>query len=268
MNGATQTFRRPSVAINPSHHRESSQSIASVSTPTGGAYAPSHMTSNQHATGLRNGLVGENRYSKDQLLELYRSQRESGALGKNVTDCFVADWDPHMESDLNGAWGKREDQKDAPTGPEICWDHTGQVEPLALVDMTDDERDLFTTSVNSPLKPPPSNAPKDNPVVGTTARKSSVSYTQNYNTSSPGSARPGPRRRETGESAAANPMSPTTGGSRFFREEPNTSTPPPSLLRRKTDFREPGVRVEKRTTRMAPTLPLQLARSSVAPLIL
>lgn len=33
-------------------------------------------------------------------------------------------------------------------------------------------------------------------------------------------------------------MSPTTGGSRFFRDEPNTSTPPPSLLRRKTDFRD------------------------------
>jgi PERQ amino acid-rich with GYF domain-containing protein len=33
-------------------------------------------------------------------------------------------------------------------------------------------------------------------------------------------------------------MSPTTSGSRFFRDEPSTSTPPPSLLRRKTDFRE------------------------------
>lgn len=251
MNGATQTFRRPSVATNPSHHRESSQSTASVSTPTGGAYAPAHMTSNQQATGVRNGLVGENRYSKDQLLELYRSQRDSGVLGKNVTDCFVADWDPHLESGLNGAWGKRDDQKDAPTGPEVCWDHTGQVEPLALVDMTDDEKDLFATSVNSPLKPPPSNVPKDNQPAGTTAgRKSSVSYTQNYNTSSPGSTRPGPRRRETGESAAANnPMSPTPGGSRFFREEPNTSTPPPSLLRRKTDFREPGAKVEEKDTK-------------------
>lgn len=39
-------------------------------------------------------------------------------------------------------------------------------------------------------------------------------------------------------------MSPTPGGSRFFRDEPNTSTPPPSLLRRKTDFRDPGSRLE------------------------
>lgn len=300
MNGATQTFRRPSVATNPSHHRESSQSTAaSVSTPitstttTGGAYAPSHMTSSQHpSTGVRNGLVGDSRYSKEQLLELYRSQRDSGVLGKNVSDCFVADWDPHLDSGLNGggsgsgsgAWGKREDQKDAPTGPEICWDHTGQVEPLALVDMTDDEKDLFATSVNSPLKPPPSNVPKDNQPAGTTAgRKSSVSYSQNFNTSSPGSARPGgPRRRETGESTAgANPMSPTPGSagggggsgggsSRFFREEPNTSTPPPSLLRRKTDFREPGAnKVEERDIKDGPDTvsPFgSLKRSSTNPL--
>lgn len=32
-------------------------------------------------------------------------------------------------------------------------------------------------------------------------------------------------------------MSPS-GNSRFFRDEPNTSTPPPALLRRKTDFRD------------------------------
>jgi len=58
-----------------------------------------------------------------------------------------------------------------------------------------------------------------------------------FSTSSPSSNRPGTRRRETGDSAA-NSMSPTTSGSRFFRDESNTSTPPPSLLRRKTDFRD------------------------------
>lgn len=82
---------------------------------------------------------------------------------------------------------------------------------------------------------------RDNAGTGTGGRKPSVSYNQGhmnpYNTSSPGSGRPGPRRRETGDSVA-NAMSPTTGGSRFFRDDSNTSTPPPSLLRRKTDFRD------------------------------
>lgn len=35
-------------------------------------------------------------------------------------------------------------------------------------------------------------------------------------------------------------MSPTNTSSRFFRDEANTSTPPPALLRRKTDFRDPS----------------------------
>ncbi|KAL2872824.1 uncharacterized protein BJX67DRAFT_20591 [Aspergillus lucknowensis] len=237
MNGATQTFRRPSVATNPSHTREP----MSATTPTGGTY-PSHMPSNLPSSMTRNGAPGDTRYSKDQLLDLYKAQRETGALSKNVTDYFVADWNPHIESpSANGVWGKRDDHKDNPTGPEVCWEHGGQVEPLGLVEMTEDEKETFSVSVNSPLKPPPTNASKESTGTGGPGRRTSVSYSQGnpntYNTSSPSSVRPGARRRETGESTT-NSMSPTTSGSRFFRDEPNTSTPPPSLLRRKTDFRD------------------------------
>jgi PERQ amino acid-rich with GYF domain-containing protein len=91
------------------------------------------------------------------------------------------------------------------------------------------------------MKPPPPNAPKDTAAGGAGARKTSVSHSQNhmntFNTSSPSSSRPGTRRRETADSVN-NPISPTAGTSRFFRDEPNTTTPPPSLLRRKTDFRD------------------------------
>ncbi|RDW90357.1 uncharacterized protein DSM5745_02132 [Aspergillus mulundensis] len=235
MNGATQTFRRPSVATNPSHSRDPT----SATTPTGGAY-PSHMNS-ALSNVARNGAPGDTRYSKEQLLDLYKAQRDTGVLTKHVADYFVADWNPHIETPAaNGVWGKRDDHKDNPTGPEVCWEHGGQIEPLGLVDMTEDEKETFSVSVNSPLKPPPTNAAKENAAAGGTGRRTSVSYTQGnapYNTSSPSAARPGPRRRETGDSIG-NPMSPTTGGSRFFRDEPNTSTPPPSLLRRKTDFRD------------------------------
>ncbi|CAI7677976.1 unnamed protein product [Penicillium manginii] len=238
MNGATQTFRRPSVATNPSHIRESGQP-ASASTPTApGAYIPPHMSSNTIPSTLRNG---DARYSKEQLLEMYKAQRENGALGKNVEEYFVADWDPHMVSaPANGAWGKRDDHKSS-AGPEVCWDHGGQAEPLGLSDMSDGEKEIFTASVNSPLKPPPTNAQKENTAPGTGGRKQSISYTQghtnNYNTSSPTASRPGARRRETGDSIG-NPMSPTGSNSRFFRDEATTSTPPPALLRRKTDFRD------------------------------
>jgi PERQ amino acid-rich with GYF domain-containing protein len=107
------------------------------------------MISNFQSSALRNGASTETRYSKDQLLELYRSQREMGTLGKNLAEYFVADWNPQGETPaVNGAWGRREESKDNPSGPGVCWDHGGQMEPLSLVDMTDDEKEVrvFVTS--------------------------------------------------------------------------------------------------------------------------
>lgn len=138
MNGATQTFRRPSVATNAPHNRDSGQP-ASAATPVSGAYIPPHMSSNTSSIA-RNG---DSRYSKDELLELYKSQREGGSLGRKVDEYFVADWDPHtVSATANGAWGKRDDQKNGSAGPEVCWDHGGQVEPLGLTGMTEDEREV------------------------------------------------------------------------------------------------------------------------------
>lgn len=134
MNGATQTFRRPSVATNPPHHRDSSQPAA-----TPGAYIPPNMSSNTLSSTLRN----EGRYTKEQLLELFKMQRDSGTLGKDVEAYFVADWDPHaVTAPVNGMWGKRDDHKNTSAGPEVCWDHGGQVDPLGLMDMTDDEKEV------------------------------------------------------------------------------------------------------------------------------
>ncbi len=96
--------------------------------------------------------------------------------------------------------------------------------------------------MNSPLKAP-QNANKDNNQNnGAMTRKISISQAQNspssFGVSSPTSSRPGNRRRDTSESIsfASNPLASPTGNSRFFREETNTSTPPPSLLRRRTDL--------------------------------
>lgn len=131
---------------------------------------------------------------------------------------------------------------------------------------------LFAASVNSPLKPPPTNASKENTAPGTGGRKNSISYTQghnnSYNTSSPTAGRPGARRRETGDSVG-NPMSPTSSNTRFFRDDAITSTPPPALLRRKTDFREQGPKMDEKPRDGAPeaTSPFgSLKRSSTNPL--
>jgi PERQ amino acid-rich with GYF domain-containing protein len=98
------------------------------------------MSSNQLSGAPRNG---EARYTKDQLLDIYKVQRETGSLGKDVEEYFVADWDPHMVTPaVNGAWGKRDDHKNSSAGPEVCWDHGGQVEPLGLTEMTEEEKEV------------------------------------------------------------------------------------------------------------------------------
>lgn len=58
-------------------------------------------------------------------------------------DHFLASWDPHDDTAAtNGAWAKKEDQKDSPPGPEVCWDYLGHYEPLGLIDMTEEEREV------------------------------------------------------------------------------------------------------------------------------
>ena len=105
-----------------------------------------------------------------------------------------------------------------------------------------DRQKLFSSSVNSPLKPPPQTGAKETAQLGSIGtRKSSInqSHLNAFHSASPGSGKPAPRRRETGESiSGANPLSPTTAG-RSFRDEP-MATPPASLLRRKTDLKEGG----------------------------
>lgn len=65
-------------------------------------------------------------------------------------------------------------------------------------------------------------------------RKASLS---NYNTTA-ATSRPGTRRRETSDSyVGTGPLSPAENKT-FFRGDLNTATPPPALLRRRTDYKD------------------------------
>ena len=105
---------------------------------------------------------------------------------------------------------------------------------------------MFTSPVNSPLKPPTQNTNKDSPAAnGAPGRRTSISQAQNalnnFTGGSP-SSRPGTRRRESSDVLqSGNPLASPTGNSRFFRDESNVATPPPSLLRRRTDIKEGGI---------------------------
>lgn len=148
-NGATQTFRRPSLATGSSHNqRENSVNHASNSSSNPGVYVPPHLNSN-YQSSLRNGTFSDTRYSKDQLLDMFRRQGESGGLGKNLSSLMVGGWDPGMSNDGgSGTWNRREDPKEGAPGPEICWDAEGTVQPLGLVDMSDEEKEVCCWSMD------------------------------------------------------------------------------------------------------------------------
>ena len=224
-NGTTHTFRRPSANTTP-QARDSTQQNA----PSTGVYVPPHLNSSHPAHAYRNGTSADTRYSKDQLLDVFQNQKDSGGLDRNLQDLFLGSWD--SSSTDNGV--STSVSKDQYPGPEVCWDYGAGSTPLGLMDMSEEERTLFTSSVNAPVKTVPNS--KDGGGAGpTSARKASLS---GYSTTSGTASRPGTRRRDTSDSFVANgPLSPTESKT-FFRNEPSAATPPPALLRRRIDFKD------------------------------
>jgi len=235
-NGATQTFRRTSAAVTTSNltstiTRDTSTSTQNRSSTEGapvGVYVPPH----------RNGTVTENRYSKDQMIDIYRNLQESGRLQDEMSELYVDGWEPDTTNGVpTSPWVRRDDQRDAQVGAEVCWERNSITMPLGLNGMTVEEEEIFL-SVNSPIKPPVANATKEVTPRETVGRKSSVSGVQpspgGYNITSP-TSRPSNRRRDTNE-AYPFPSTSGSGMGRFSREETNTAAnPPASLIRRRTE---------------------------------
>lgn len=126
-----------------SYSRESNHIGQGNATPTSSVYVPPHLNASYQVNSLRNGTAGEIRYTKDQLVALYKQQRDAGALDRNLSDVFTGGWNPLDSRDsANSAWGKRDDAKESSTGPEICWDYSARTEPLALIHMSDEEKEV------------------------------------------------------------------------------------------------------------------------------
>ncbi|KAI9805082.1 MAG: hypothetical protein M1825_000916 [Sarcosagium campestre] len=230
INGAgTTTFRRPSLATS---IPQSSQHHAS-----------NHQGSTSQSNASRHAV--DYRFSKDQLLSMYKNQKDSGDLSRNLAALFVGGWEPGKSTNSGPLpWNKRDEQtKDVAAGPDVCWDTNGDILPLGLFEMDESERQHFSTSVNSPLKPPPQTGGKEQGQASALGgRKTSISHAQGVNhvISSPSSARPSNRRRDTTESTphSANPLSSPPSGGRNLRDDPPAQTPPSLLLRRRTDLRD------------------------------
>ena len=42
----------------------------------------------------------------------------------------------------SSSWGRSEQGREVQTGPEICWDRDGTIEPLGLVEMDEEEKEV------------------------------------------------------------------------------------------------------------------------------
>lgn len=139
-NGATQTFRRPSHATTPSGstNQAHSRDTSGVSASNSGVYVP------PHAQTGRNGAPVEGRYPRDQLMDLYRYQTESGDIRDDLSGLFVNGWEPNMSNGaVSTSWGRRDEHaSQGQSGVDSCWDKDGTKYPLSLEDMTEDEKEV------------------------------------------------------------------------------------------------------------------------------
>ena len=93
----------------------------------------------------------EFRYSKNQLLDIYRAQVESGTANADISHLFESGWDPKQSNGANGrsSWGKNSDGRDA-QGPNIAWEPRGDIQPIGLEEMSEEEK-LVCPSIPLPL---------------------------------------------------------------------------------------------------------------------
>lgn len=142
-NGATATFRRPS-SINTTQ-REGGQSSTNPPPSAGSAYVPPHMNPNYQSSFSRNSGPGsESRYSKEQLLDLFKIYEKNGTSNGHIHELFMDGWTPGAASaNENGSWGKKEDQRES--GTYSCWDSDGTVRPISLYEMEDEEREVMNS---------------------------------------------------------------------------------------------------------------------------
>lgn len=161
----------------------------------------------------------EFRYSKQDLLDIYKNQQQTRATDdSNVSNLFTEGWAPSESQGSTGraGWGKTTDGKDCYT-PEICWDFQGDIQPVSLLEMSEEEKKLFKADINSPFKPLSQNL-KESIING---HKSTFSHGQGFNNlnyPSPISGRPNTRRQQANDTSTIGISSPSSA-SRFSRDD-------------------------------------------------
>lgn len=97
--------------------------------------------SQQMYTNQATELSSEARFSKNKLLEIYKTHQNTDESNIDVSRLFMNNWDPTHSNGVNGrGWGKSNDTRDQSYGPEVCWDQSGQIQPIGLEEMSELER--------------------------------------------------------------------------------------------------------------------------------
>jgi hypothetical protein len=146
-NGTTQTFRRPTNQVsnpsNPFQSRDSTNSSQNRnSSETVGVYIPPH----------RNSTSSDgSRFSKEHLLDLFRKEQAAGNIKDGIAGLYVNGWEPNIANGSSAtSWGRRDDSKDGQAGADICWARDGRLDPMALSELTEDEKEV-RTAINCSL---------------------------------------------------------------------------------------------------------------------
>ena len=135
-NGATQTFRRPSLATSLSNSTPPRDASAGQPlTPNAGVYVPPHVAN-------RNATTTETRLSRDALLQAFQVQKDANEFADGLSPLYVAEWTPNISNGVSSAiWGRKDEHKDHPTAADVCWDRDGIQRPLGQTDMSSDEKE-------------------------------------------------------------------------------------------------------------------------------
>lgn len=127
------TFRRPSSTPFAQSTSQAEPPLPTPTTETAGSQPP--------GTALESS--DNYRYSKSFLLDIYRQEKESGALKDDISHLYAETWNPEQSTASNGrsGWGRSTDGRDN-QGPEVCWNKNADTEPMAMQEMTEEERNV------------------------------------------------------------------------------------------------------------------------------
>jgi len=135
--------------------RRSSTTPANQAQPSSETSIHSNLAENAAPQSVAALLAeGSNRYSREQLFDIYRTRIEPRARDLDVTDLYSQGWNPgHVNGASRSGWGKNDSY--VPQDPGVCWDSNGQVKPIGLQEMTQDEKDVCHPRVCYSAAAPP-----------------------------------------------------------------------------------------------------------------